>query len=62
MLPQHHSTGKAPLHRDHLLELSRREQQVMDLHFGRGRASAAEVQAGIPDAPGYVMRACCLTS
>lgn len=33
--------------------LSRRERQIMDLLFQRGRASAAEVQAGIPDAPGY---------
>lgn len=36
-----------------LLELSRRERQIMDLLFRRGRASAAEVQQGIPDAPGY---------
>ncbi len=36
-----------------LLELSRRERQIMDLLFRRGKASAAEVQQGIPDAPGY---------
>lgn len=33
--------------------LSRRERQIMDLLYQRGRATAADVQAGIADAPGY---------
>ena len=33
--------------------LSRRERQIMDVLHGRRRASAAEVQAALPDAPGY---------
>jgi BlaI family transcriptional regulator, penicillinase repressor len=33
--------------------LSRRERQIMDALHQRGRASAAEVQAALPDAPGY---------
>ncbi len=33
--------------------LSRRERQIMDLLFQRGRATAAEVQEGLPDAPSY---------
>jgi predicted transcriptional regulator len=34
-------------------ELSRRERQIMEILYRRGRASVAEVQAGIPDAPSY---------
>jgi predicted transcriptional regulator len=33
--------------------LSRRERQIMDFLFSRGRASAAEVLDGIPDPPSY---------
>ncbi len=33
--------------------LSRRERQIMDLLFQRGRATAAEVQEGLPEAPSY---------
>ena len=33
--------------------LSRRERQIMDVLHQRGRASAAEVLAGLPEAPGY---------
>jgi BlaI family penicillinase repressor len=33
--------------------LSRRERQIMDVLHQQGRASAAEVQAALPDAPGY---------
>lgn len=36
-----------------LAELSRRERQIMDVLYRRGRASVAEVRAGIPDAPSY---------
>ena len=33
--------------------LSRRERQIMDALHQRGRATAAEVQAALPDPPGY---------
>ena len=39
---------EAPLER-----LSRRERQIMELVYAAGRASAAEVQERLADAPGY---------
>ncbi len=33
--------------------LSRRERQILDILYGRGRATAAEIQAALPDPPGY---------
>ena len=36
-----------------LRELSRRERQIMDFLYQSGRATAAEVQAGLPDPPSY---------
>jgi predicted transcriptional regulator len=33
--------------------LSRRERQIMDVLYRRGRATAAEVQRELPDPPGY---------
>jgi predicted transcriptional regulator len=36
-----------------LIALSRRERQIMDVLFRRGRATAAEVQGELPDPPGY---------
>jgi predicted transcriptional regulator len=33
--------------------LSRRERQIMDILHARGAASAADVQAALPDPPGY---------
>jgi predicted transcriptional regulator len=33
--------------------LSRRERQMMDILYQRGRATAAEVQASLPDPPTY---------
>ncbi|MDX2176083.1 MAG: BlaI/MecI/CopY family transcriptional regulator [Candidatus Sumerlaeia bacterium] len=36
-----------------LTELSRRERQIMDIVFARGRATAAEVQEGLSDPPSY---------
>jgi BlaI family transcriptional regulator, penicillinase repressor len=33
--------------------LSRRERQIMDILFSRGRASASEIQQAMADAPGY---------
>lgn len=40
---------KTPLQHD----LSRRERQIMDVLYARGRASAAEVQEALPDPPSY---------
>jgi predicted transcriptional regulator len=36
-----------------LTGLSRRERQIMDYLYRSGRASAAEVQAGMPEPPSY---------
>src|SRR6202008_485370 len=33
--------------------LSRRERQIMDILYQRGKASATEVREAMPDAPGY---------
>jgi predicted transcriptional regulator len=33
--------------------LSRRERQILDVLYKTGRATAAEVQAGLPDPPSY---------
>lgn len=33
--------------------LSRREQQIMDIIYSRGRATATEVMESLADAPGY---------
>ena len=38
---------------DELRGLSRRERQIMDLLFQRGKASVGEVMDGISDPPGY---------
>ncbi len=35
------------------LHLSRRERQIMDSLHQRGRATAAEIQAALPDPPSY---------
>ncbi len=34
-------------------KLSRRERQIMDVLYGRGRATAAEILAALPDPPSY---------
>jgi BlaI family penicillinase repressor len=34
-------------------ELSRRERQIMDVLFARGRASGQEIQEGLADKPNY---------
>ena len=34
-------------------ELSRRERQIMDVLYARGPATAAEVQAALPEPPSY---------
>lgn len=35
------------------LDLSRRERQIIDILYANGRATAAEVQAALPDPPSY---------
>jgi BlaI family transcriptional regulator, penicillinase repressor len=40
---------KTPSHQ----ELSRRERQIIDILYAQGRATAAEVQAALPDPPSY---------
>lgn len=39
--------------RDTLPVLSKREQQIMDCIYTKGKATADEVHRGIPDAPSY---------
>lgn len=34
-------------------DLSRRERQIVDILYAQGRATAAEVQAALPDPPSY---------
>lgn len=34
-------------------DLSRRERQIMDILFARGRATGQEIQEGLPDNPNY---------
>src|SRR5829696_9220773 len=34
-------------------DLSRRERQIIDILYSNGRATAAEVQAALPDPPSY---------
>ena len=36
-----------------LQDLSRRERQIIDILYAQGRATAAEVQAALPDPPSY---------
>jgi len=36
-----------------LAQLSRRERQILEILYERGKASAAEVRQAMPDAPGY---------
>ena len=33
--------------------VSRRERQILDILYARGRATAAEIQSALPDPPGY---------
>src|SRR3954471_4614561 len=35
------------------IDLSRRERQIIDILYANGRATAAEVQAALPDPPSY---------
>jgi BlaI family transcriptional regulator, penicillinase repressor len=37
----------------HVSQLSRRERQIMDVLYRAGRATAADIRAGLPDPPSY---------
>lgn len=39
--------------KDHGQQLTRRERQIMDVIYARGKATVAEVLEGLPDPPGY---------
>jgi predicted transcriptional regulator len=45
--------GGAAVPETRRIDLSRRERQIMDVIYRRGRASVAEVVADIPDPPSY---------
>ena len=49
MLLLQHIDMKKDGHRN----LSRRERQIMDILYQRGRASASEIHVALPDAPSY---------
>jgi predicted transcriptional regulator len=36
-----------------MINLSRRERQILDILYARGRATAAEILAALPDPPSY---------
>jgi len=40
------------MHTDHR-DLSRRERQILDILYQRGKSTAAEVQTALPEAPSY---------
>src|SRR5712672_1792231 len=47
-----HTSNMPARQRSHA-SLSRRERQIMDILYQRGRASGAEVHADLPDRPSY---------
>ena len=49
MLQMQHTRMRKDGHRN----LSRRERQIMDILYQRGRATGAEILASLPDAPTY---------
>ena len=52
-LSVHSFLGFAMSNDNELAGLSRRERQIMDFLFQRGKATVGEVMDGIPDPPGY---------
>jgi predicted transcriptional regulator len=46
-------TEQNPMPKEPHLDLSRRERQIVDILYTQGRATAAEVQAALPDPPSY---------
>src|SRR5215212_1255406 len=53
MLISQHLHGSSTDVSDETRDLSRRERQIMDLLFRVGKATAADVMEGLPDAPSY---------
>src|SRR5437868_11065727 len=56
MLLLHHTaacTASWNMRKDGHRNLSRRERQIMDILYARGRASAGEIHEALPDAPTY---------
>jgi len=55
LLLQHLAAFEAltDMRKDTHRNLSRRERQIMDILYERGRASAAEIHQALPDAPTY---------
>ena len=45
--------AKAPGRPGHHVTLTRRERQIMDILYQRGRASGSEIHQALPDAPTY---------
>jgi predicted transcriptional regulator len=59
MLKKQHAVEQISSVSDNLMKnkavytLSRREQQIMDIIYSRGKATASEVMEGLPDPPSY---------
>src|SRR5215467_12535151 len=56
MLVLHHTAAFAAsriMRKDGHRNLSRRERQIMDILYRRGRATAGEIHEALPDAPTY---------
>jgi BlaI family transcriptional regulator, penicillinase repressor len=53
MTPQTEMTPVPIMPKNTHHDLSRRERQIVDILYARGRATAAEVQAALPDPPSY---------
>src|SRR3974377_2071867 len=47
------NAASAQMKKDAHRNLSRRERQIMDILYRRGRASASEIHEALPDAPTY---------
>jgi BlaI family penicillinase repressor len=53
LLLQHAAFAATKMRKDGHRNLSRRERQMMDILYARGRATAAEIHEALPDAPTY---------
>src|SRR6185436_10102291 len=53
VLQQTASFAAFPMKKNTHADLSRRERQIMDVLYRRGRATAAEVREEMPEPPGY---------
>jgi predicted transcriptional regulator len=53
MSPQNGTLTLKMMTRDTHHDLSRRERQIVDILYARGKATAAEVQAALPEPPSY---------